>query len=118
MNVISFKRSRWGAAVPRSDSPRAMTAAPNAKAVDRMAPFATIRRMVTGDWPELEYLVIGTGVRVLRANEAVASISGAVQALNEATSALPQQANAGDVSKLAGLCAAEVAALEAAATAL
>jgi hypothetical protein len=74
--------------------------------------------MVRGDWPELEYLVIGTGVRVLRANEAAASISGAVQALNEATSALPQQANAADVSKLAGLCAAQVAALEAAATAL
>ena len=84
----------------------------------RTAPFATIRRMVRGDWPELEYLVIGTGVRVLRANEAAASISGAVQALNEATSALPQQANAADVSKLAGLCAAQVAALEAAATAL
>jgi hypothetical protein len=37
--------------------------------------------MVRGDWPELEYLVIGTGVRVLRANETAASISGAVQAL-------------------------------------
>ena len=47
----------------------------------RTAPFATIRRMVRGDWPELEYLVIGTGVRVLRANETAASISGAVQAL-------------------------------------
>ena len=74
--------------------------------------------MVRGDWPELEYLVIGTGVRVLRANEAAASISAAVQALNEATAALPQQPTAADVSKLAGLCAAQVAALEAVATAL
>jgi hypothetical protein len=82
------------------------------------APFATIERMVRGDWPELEYLVIGTGVRVLRANEAAASISAAVQALNEATSALPQQPTAADVSKLAKMCAAQVAALEAAATAL
>ena len=74
--------------------------------------------MVRGDWPELEYLVIGTGVRVLRANEVAASISAAVQALNASHSALPQQPTAADVSKLAGICAAQVAALEAAATAL
>jgi hypothetical protein len=74
--------------------------------------------MVRSDWPELEYLVIGTGVRVLRANEAVAGISAAVQALNGTTSALPPQPTAADVSKLAGLCAAQVAALETAATAL
>jgi hypothetical protein len=74
--------------------------------------------MVRGDWPELEYLVIGTGVRVLRANEAAASISATVQALNEANSALPQQPAAADVSKLAKMCAGQVAALEAAATAL
>jgi hypothetical protein len=80
--------------------------------------FATLGRMVRSDWPELEYLVIGTGVRVLRANEALASISGAVQALNVATSGLPQEPTAADVSALAGLCAAQVAALDAAATAL
>ena len=74
--------------------------------------------MVRGDWPELEYLVIGTGVRVLRANEVVASVTAAVQALNEATSALPEQATAADVSKLAERCAAQVAPLEAAATTL
>ena len=74
--------------------------------------------MVRGDWPELEYLVIGTGVRVLRANEAVASILAAVKALNEATSALPQQPTAADVSTFAERYAAQVAALEAAATAL
>ena len=65
------------------------------------APFATIRRMVRGDWPELEYLVIRTGVRVLRANEAAADVSAAIQALNEANSALPTQPTAADVSKLA-----------------
>ena len=74
--------------------------------------------MVRGDWPELEHLVIGTGVRVLRANEAAASISAAIQALNEANSALQQQPTAADVSKLAEMCAAQVAALEAAATTL
>ena len=51
--------------------------------------------MVRGDWPELEYLVIGTGVKVLHANEAVASVSAVVQALNEANSALPDTANGG-----------------------
>jgi TPP-dependent indolepyruvate ferredoxin oxidoreductase alpha subunit len=81
----------------------------------RLLPFEP---MVRGDWPDLEYLVIGTGVRVLRANEAAASISATVQALNGANSALPQQATAADVSKLAKMCAAQVAALEAAATAL
>ena len=81
----------------------------------RLLPFEPI---VRSDWPELEYLVIGTGVRVLRANEAAASISATVQALNEANSALPQQPTAADVSKLAKMCAAQVAALEAAATAL
>jgi hypothetical protein len=95
-----------------------MKATRDAKLASQTAPLATIRRMVRGDWPELEYLVIGTGVRVLRANEAAASISAAVQALNEATAALPQQPTAADVSKLAGLCAAQVAALEAVATAL
>jgi hypothetical protein len=79
-------------------------------------PFATMRRMVRGDWPELEYLVIGTGVRVLHVNEAVAGVSFAVEALNEAHSALPGQPTAADVSKLAERCAAQVAALEAAAT--
>jgi hypothetical protein len=74
--------------------------------------------MGRGDWPELEYLVIGTGVRVLRVNEIVASITAAVQALNEATSALPEQATAADVSKLAARCAAQVAPLESAATTL
>ena len=87
-----------------------MKATRDAKLASQTAPLATIRRMVRGDWPELEYLVIGTGVRVLRANEAAASISAAVQALNEATAALPQQPTAADVSKLAGLCAAQVAA--------
>jgi ABC-type transporter Mla subunit MlaD len=95
-----------------------MKATRDAKLASQTAPLATIRRMVRGDWPELEYLVIGTGVRVLRANEAAASISAAVQALNEATAALPQQPTAAGVSKLAGLCAAQVAALEAVATAL
>ncbi len=95
-----------------------MKATRDAKLASQTARLATIRRMVRGDWPELEYLVIGTGVRVLRANEAAASISAAVQALNEATAALPQQPTAADVSKLAGLCAAQVAALEAVATAL
>jgi TPP-dependent indolepyruvate ferredoxin oxidoreductase alpha subunit len=80
-----------------------------------LLPFEPI---VRSDWPELEYLVIGTGVRVLRANEAAASISATVQALNEANSALPEQPAAADVSKLAKMCAGQVAALEAAATAL
>ena len=81
-------------------------------------PFATIQRMVRGDWPELEFLVIGTGVRVLRVNEVVASVTAAVQALNEAASELPEQATAADVSKLAERCAEQVAPLEAAATTL
>jgi hypothetical protein len=71
-----------------------------------------------GDWPELEYLVIGTGVRVLRANEAAASVSAAVQALNEAKSAIPKQPTAADVSKLAERYAAQVAPVVAAATTL
>ena len=83
-----------------------------------MTPFATIRRMVRGDWPELEYLVIRTGVRVLRANEAAAGVSAAVQALNDANSALPKQPTAADVSTLAERYAAQVAPLEAAATTL
>ena len=70
------------------------------------------------DWPELEYLVIGTGVRVLHANEAAAGVSAAVQALNEANSALPEQPTEADVSKLAERYAAQVAPLEAAASAL
>jgi hypothetical protein len=74
--------------------------------------------MVSGDWPELEYLVIRTGVRVLRANEAAASVSAAVQALNEANSALPTQPTTADVSTLAERYAAQVAPLEAAATTL
>jgi hypothetical protein len=74
--------------------------------------------MVRGDWPELEYLVIGTGVRVLHANEAAASVSAAVQALNEANSALPKQPMAADVSTFVERYAAQVAPLEAAATAL
>ena len=74
--------------------------------------------MVRGDWPELEYLVIRTGVRVLRANEAAASVSTVVQALNEANSALPEQPTAEDVSTLAERYAAQVAPLEAAATTL
>jgi hypothetical protein len=74
--------------------------------------------MVRGDWPELEYLVIGTGVKVLHANEAAASVSAVVQALNEANSALPEQPTAADVSKFAERYAAQVAPLEAAATAL
>ena len=74
--------------------------------------------MGRGDWPELEYLVIGTGVRVLHAHEAAASVSTAVQALNEANSALPEQPTAADVSTFAERYAAQVAPLEAAATAL
>ena len=74
--------------------------------------------MVKGDWPELEYLVIRTGVRVLRANEAAADVSAAIQALNEANSALPTQPTAADVSKLAELYTAQVTPLEAAATTL
>ena len=95
-----------------------MKAPPDAKLAAQTAPFATIGRMVRGDWPELEYLVIGTGVRVLHANEAAASVSAAVQALNEAYSALPGQPTAADVSKLAERYAAQVAPLEAAATTL
>ena len=53
------------------------------------------------DWPELEYLVIGTGVKVLHANETVASVSAAVQALNQAISALPEQPTAADASTFA-----------------
>ena len=74
--------------------------------------------MVRGDWPELEYLVIRTGVRVLRANEAAADVAAAVQALNEANSDLPTQPAPADVSKLAERYAAQVAPLEAAATTL
>ena len=74
--------------------------------------------MVSGDWPELEYLVIGTGVRVLRANEAAASVSAVVQALIEADSALPKQPTAADVSRFVDRYAAQVAPLEAAATTL
>jgi len=74
--------------------------------------------MVRGDWPELEYLVIRTGVRVLRANEAAAGVSAAIQALNDANSALPKQPTAADVSTLAERYAAQVAPLEAAATTL
>ncbi len=70
------------------------------------------------DWPELEYLVIGTGVKVLHANEAAASVSAAVQALKEANSALPKQPTAADLSMLAERYAAQLAPLEAAATAL
>ena len=70
------------------------------------------------DWPELEYLVIGTGVKVLHANEAAASVSAVIQALNEANSALPKQPTAADVSKFAERYAAQVAHLEGAATAL
>jgi hypothetical protein len=73
---------------------------------------------VRSDWPELEYLVIGTGVRVLHANEAAASVSAVVEALSEANSALPKQPTAADVSKFAERCAAQVAPLEVAATAL
>jgi hypothetical protein len=74
--------------------------------------------MVRGDWPELEYLVIRTGVRVLRANEAAASVWAIVQALNAANSALPPQLTAADVSRLAERYAAQVAPLQAAATTL
>ena len=74
--------------------------------------------MARGDWPELEYLVIGTGVRVLHANEAAASVLAAVQALNEANSALPEQPSAADVSEFAERYAAQVAPLETAALAL
>ena len=74
--------------------------------------------MVSGDWPELEYLVIGTGVRVFHANEAAASVSAVVQALREAASALPDQPTAADVSTLADRYAAQVAPLEAAASEL
>ena len=74
--------------------------------------------MVRGDWPELEYLVIGTGVKVLHANEAVASVSAVVQAVNEANSALPDQPTAADVSTFAERYAAQVVPLEAAARAL
>ncbi len=70
------------------------------------------------DWPELEYLVIGTGVKVLHANEAAASVSAAVQALNEANAALPTQPTAADLSKLAERYAAQLTPLETAATAL
>jgi hypothetical protein len=73
---------------------------------------------VSGDWPELEYLVIGTGVKVLRANEAATSISAAVQALSEAKSALPKQPTAVDVSTFAERYAAQVAPVEAATTTL
>ena len=73
---------------------------------------------MSSDWPELEYLVIGTGVKVLRANEAAASVSAAVQALNEAKSALPKQPTAVDVSKFAERYAAQVAPVEAAAATL
>ena len=73
--------------------------------------------MARGDWPELEYLVIATGVKVLHANEAVARVSAAVQALNE-VSALPDQPTAADVSTFAAGYAAQVPTLEAAATAL
>ncbi len=82
----------------------------------RSRPFATIRRMVKGDWPELESLVIRTGVRVLRANEAAASVSAAVQEFNEANSALHEQPTAADVSTLAERYATQVAPLESAAT--
>jgi hypothetical protein len=74
--------------------------------------------MVSGDWPELEYLVIGTGVRVLHANEAAASVSAVVQALAEADSAFPDQPTAADVSRFVDRYAAQVAPLEAAATTL
>jgi hypothetical protein len=74
--------------------------------------------MGRGDWPELEYLVIGTGVRVLHANEAAAGILAAVQALNKANSALAKQPTAADVSRLAERYVAQVGPLEAAATAL
>ena len=74
--------------------------------------------MARGDWPELEYLVIGTGVRVFHAHEAAASVTAVVQALNEANSALPEQPTATDVSALADRYAAQLAPLEAAATAL
>jgi len=74
--------------------------------------------MVRGDWPELEYLVIGTGVRVLHANEAVAGVLAAVKALNEADSALPEQPTAAEISAFAERYAAQVAPLDAAATAL
>lgn len=74
--------------------------------------------MVKGDWPDLEYLVIGTGVRVLRVNESLAGVKGAVQALTEARSALPEAPTAADVSQLVEHYAAHVAPFEAAATTL
>jgi hypothetical protein len=73
---------------------------------------------VKTDWPELEYLVIGTGVRVFRAHEAADSVSAAVQALNEAKSALPGLPTAADVSTLAERYAAQVTPVETAATTL
>ena len=74
--------------------------------------------MVSGDWPELEYLVIGTGVRVLHANEAAASVYAVIQELSEADSSLPEQPTAVDVSTFADRYAAQVAPLDAAATSL
>ena len=74
--------------------------------------------MVSGDWPELEYLVIKTGVRVLRANEAGLSVSAVIQALTEADAALPEPPTATDVSTFADRYAAQVAPLDAAATTL
>ena len=82
------------------------------------ASFARRGRIVRSDWPELEYLVIGTGVKVLHANEAAASVAAAVQALNEARSALPNEPTAADLSKLADRYVAQAAPVEAAATTL
>ena len=73
---------------------------------------------MTTDWPELEYLVIGTGVKVLHANEAASSVSAVVRALNEANAALPMQPTASDVSTFAERYAAQATPLEAAETTL
>ena len=74
--------------------------------------------MVSGDWPELESLVIATGVRMLRVNETAASIAAIVRTLSEAASALPEYPTAGDISTFGERSAAQVPPLEAAATVL
>jgi hypothetical protein len=74
--------------------------------------------MVSSDWPDLEYLVIRIGVRVLRVNEALDRVVAAVEALDEANDALSAPPTEADVETLAARYAAQVAPLEEAAQVL
>src|SRR5262245_7048799 len=78
-----------------------------------MDSFVSMRRMRSGDWPELESLVIATGVRMYRAHQTAAGFSTVVASLTEAASDLPDQPTTADVTSIAERYAAQVAPIEA-----